>query len=250
MDLMSRGKTWQRFQEQGRIDPARLSRVGVNVGTIFRKKLIREKVDTAMMLVCDLSGSMSGTKVRQALQLAMAFSEACELLDIPNEVVGFTTDYHGRGPSLGKGLDKRAFSRWEPLRHYIIKPFEKRFHQCKHAFVNAAHVGLANNVDGEAVLWAAKRLAKRTEQDLRMVVMSDGYPAACECNHSEIMRHLTFAVKKVEKAGIQCVGIGIQSDAVKRYYTDHVVFHELEDLVTGGYSKIASYFKRRKVKAR
>ena len=249
MDLQGRGKRWRRFQDSGRVDPARLSRVGVGVGSIFRKKLIQSKIDTAMMMVVDLSGSMSGPRVKLALQLAMAFSEACELLDIPNEVVGFTTGY--ATGAAGSGIDLRGtFSRWEPLKHVIIKPFDKRFAQCKHSFVRAAEVGLSQNVDGEAVMWAARRLAVRREQDLRMIVLSDGFPAACECNQSEIRRHLKFAVKKAEKAGIQTVGIGIQSSAVSQYYDDNTVFHSLDDLVSGGYAKVSSYFKKRTVKAR
>ena len=251
IDLQGRGKRWRRFQDSGRVDSARLSRVGVGVGTIFQKKLIQTKIDTAMMLVVDLSGSMCGSKVKLALQLAMAFCEACELLDIPNEVVGFTTGYATGAHSTPSGISLReTFSRWEPLKHVVIKPFDKRFAQCRHAFANAAHVGMNQNVDGEAVLWGARRLAGRRESDLRMIVLSDGFPAACECNASEITRHLKFAVKKAEKAGIQTVGIGIQSPAVKQYYEDHVVFNSLEELVQGGYSKIASYFKRRGVKAR
>jgi len=173
------------------------------------------------------------------------------LLDIPNEVVGFTTSYATGKASTAKGLDlATTFSRWEPLMHVVIKPFDKRFMQCRNAFVNASMIGLSQNVDGEAVMWGARRLAVRREKDLRMIVLSDGFPAASECNHSEIRRHLKLAVKKAEKAGIQTVGIGIQSAAVSQYYDDHVVMNDLEDLVKGGYSKIASYFKAREVKAR
>jgi cobalamin biosynthesis protein CobT len=235
-DLQGRGRLWVRNARRGKIDENKLYRVATDDDRVFRRRVVRETIDTAFSLLIDFSGSMAETRLELALVLGMAFSESCDLLGIPNEVLGFTTS--GAEIDLPSHIAHR-YTRRDPLCHLVIKPYERSFSASRHAFANAFDQVLPLcNVDGEALLWAARRLAERREAHQTLVVLSDGAP--CCCRHPGLLaRHLKETVKKNEDAGIQCVGIGIQSAAVKYFYRQHAVINRLDDLVSGGYEVVA-----------
>jgi cobalamin biosynthesis protein CobT len=64
-----------------------------------------------------------------------------------------------------------------------------------------------------------------------MIVLSDGQPA-CSGNSDDQNTHLVNVVKKIEKAGIDVVGLGISSDAVKQYYSRNIVFHDSAEIAS------------------
>lgn len=253
MDLLGRGRAWHRNTTAGRIDPQKLHRVGVRDERVFKRRLPRIKINSAMALLVDCSGSMSGGRVTLAMELAMAFSESCDLLAVPNTVLGFTTADDCPPPSPGGayGMADRAafaarFCRIRPLVHYVIKPFEQGFHRCRHAFANARDHNSVTNVDGESVLWAARRLCQRPESNLTLMVLSDGYPneACCEDNNAVLHDHLRRSVARLDRIGMQVIGVGINSDAVSKFYPEYVVVRELSDLVLKGYDKISQQLRR------
>lgn len=262
-ELLGMGPMWARGQTRGKIDDRRLYRAALKDRQIFKRKRAQPTMNTAVELLIDYSGSMaegvglrrrkkgesrvpedpesSGmTKVDLAIRLAMLFSETCDLLDVANEVTAFTTN-----PLLIDPLGRpEVFTRWEPLRLMVLKPFEAKFKACVHAFANAKSMGLYNNVDGESVLWAARRLAEREEENLVLIVLSDGMPHANGCNMDGIAAHLRGAVQRVKHAGIRVLAFGINSEAVKHFYgDDYVVFNRIDDLVTGGYARIAQILR-------
>ena len=62
---------------------------------------------------------------------------------------------------------------------------------------------LKENIDGEAILFAARRLEKRIEQKKIMLIISDGNPiddATNSNNENDILNdHLELTVKNIEK---------------------------------------------------
>jgi hypothetical protein len=89
----------------------------------------------------------------------------------------------------------------------------------------------SENLDGEAVLWQARRLAKRGEHRRVMFVLSDGRPAGHRPG-VDGQGYLRDAVRRVEDAGIEVYGIGIQDDSVCNYYARSWVVYSLQDLQT------------------
>ena len=59
--------------------------------------------------------------------------------------------------------------------------------------------------------------------------MSDGMPAG-EGGFGTLQNDLREKIKRIEKTGIETVGIGIQTDAVKAFYKDFVQVDKLSDL--------------------
>lgn len=205
------------------------------------------KIDTAVTLLWDCSGSMGGahydhnkkiypsmTKSVLARISAVAFHEALTRVNIPHEVLGFHTG-GGHSDELQKqiqaarhaGDDLWRYSRLEELdARMVFVPFGQSDGR---AICEIG--GHAANRDGECVLWAAKRLATRGETRKILIVGSDGLPAGARYSHLEA-KYLKEVVQKVINAGIEVYGIGIKNKAVQHYYPDWVNLEDLSDLPT------------------
>lgn len=238
-DLAQPRNDWARMQSQGQLDPLLLHRAGFD-NKVFRKRLPRTKVDTAMTMLIDYSGSMSrGTesrgKIDLAIQLALLFAETAERLEISCEVLGFTA-----GITLEEVAPKEGYQRVLPLNHLILKDFSQSFHQARYSFLKPSDPSrMCHNVDGESLLWAAGRLAERSEKKKVLWVLSDGKPHAEHSCTEDLIDHLRSAVRTTRKQGITCIAIGIESNHVADLYENWMVVDSVADLVASGYAKIA-----------
>lgn len=90
-------------------------------------------------------------------------------------------------------------------------------------------VGTTANLDGEAVMWQARRLARRPEPRRVMFVLSDGEPSG---SRSDVQgaRYLRESVRRCVDAGIEVYGIGMQSTEVRRFYPTSWVASTMEEL--------------------
>jgi cobalamin biosynthesis protein CobT len=211
--------TWFRNQERGQLDDRVLAKVGLGSKRLFRKRIPQEQIDTAMTLLMDLSGSMTGSKSTLAIQTALIYSEVLESLDVPHEILGFTTDSWNSDHVGG-------FNRTIPLHHIIFKTFDEKMGVVRNRLASALTTSMRHNVDGEAVQWAGARISERKERRKIIMVLSDGYPEDGNWN-SRLKAHLKKAVKEVESKGIGCIGVGMMSDAVEDFYRDSVVCDSL-----------------------
>src|SRR5581483_4499799 len=81
---------------------------------------------------------------------------------------------------------------------------------------------LKENIDGEAVEWAASRLRRREERTKYLIVLSDGAPlddSTLQANGDGYLNHhLIRVVSEIEQAGdIRLAAIGI-GHPVEQYY--------------------------------
>ena len=226
--------TWENGRRSGRLHSANLSRLAVGDARVFRRRHETTSKDVAVELVVDASGSMAGEKVHLAAQSAYALSAVLERIGIKHEVICFTT---GEVPANRDVIEAesrkigRNFSRVESLYMPIIKSFNERLStEVKERFgwLPNSRI-LRNNVDGECIEIAARRLMARRESGKVMIVLSDGAPNAAGDSWS-LSRHLQHAVKQVMKAGVTTVGIGIMTDSVRRYYPKNLVINNVNEL--------------------
>lgn len=227
---------WESGLRRGRLNPSALARLRTGDDRVFRTRHESTTNDVAVSLVVDASGSMSGSKIHTASAAAYALSSVLDRLKIANEVICFTT---GGSPDMGiaKEQEKKygvQYSRYESLYMPIVKGYQERIAtETKRRFgwlPNASF--LANNIDGECVDVAFRRLMQRKEKGKVMIVLSDGCPNAYGDGRVQ-SRHLKDTVKKIEKLGTKVIGIGIQSDAVRAYYSKSVIVNKVEDLPRG-----------------
>jgi len=221
----------------GKLDPAGLVRLRFNDPRVFSRKQESRSKDVAVSLVIDMSGSMSGAKIHLAAQAAYALTSVLERLKIKSEAICFTTTEPKGGRDTYEQIRKEQartgarFSRVEALYMPILKGFEEGM-----TAVTRQRFGwlpncsmMRNNIDGECVEIAARRLLARKEKGKIMIVLSDGYPAGA-CDGDVLSSHLKSVVKRVSAAGIKTIGIGIHSDAVRKFYDKNVVINDIKEL--------------------
>jgi len=263
--LSTQKRDWEIAREVGVLDPKRLSRVITGSRNVFRMREDRKEVDTAVSVMIDLSGSMYGYEARLAQQVAIALSLVMEKSGVSYEVLGFNNYYvNTDSPSVGAGCFSNAlagsparrrefvnraraamsggdqFSRYEPVQIYEFKGFDKRLVQERLGLGVINRLAGGHNSDSEAVSVAANHLKRRPETKKILFVLSDGQPAvSCDFGTNHLAQHLRNQVAEVGKHGIDCVGIGIKSEAVKHFYPNYVVVNDLDDLPKQAFDQLA-----------
>jgi cobalamin biosynthesis protein CobT len=226
--------TWEAGRRSGRLHAANLARLAVDDGRVFRRRQESTSKDVAVELVVDVSGSMRGAKVHLATQAAYALSSVLERIGISNEVICFTTgrpavDYE----TLNEEIRKigRSFTRIESLYMPILKGFNERLKtdvKERFGWLPNSRI-LRNNVDGECLEVAARRLLARREAGKVMIVLSDGAPNANGDAYA-LATHLKKVVGDIAKTGINIVGIGIMTDKVQKFYPKNLVINNVNEL--------------------
>jgi cobalamin biosynthesis protein CobT len=208
--------------KKGKLDQSRLSRIcfdapGFNE-RVFKTRIENKTLDAAITVLVDMSGSMGGDKVYNALASTKLVNEVCSTLNIPLEILGFT-DVN----DFGKASDPLMF---------IYKNFSdfKVSNDSLEEYFSMSSNYMEGNPDGENILWAYDRLVKRKEKKRILIVMSDGSPAA-----SRGMRGIsTFThkvIEEIEKAKlVDIYGLGLCSDSVKDYYKSHSIVNEPQNI--------------------
>jgi len=136
----------------------------------------RMKTDTslAISMLIDNSGSMRGPKIVHTAAWCSLIGEWLDRLRIQNEILGFTTRAWKGGQSREAWLagGKQAEpGRLNDLRHLVYKSFSASFSDAAPNLGVMAREGiLKENIDGEAILWAASRLRKQNA-DRRILVV-------------------------------------------------------------------------------
>lgn len=235
--------------KSGKLHMASLHRVSQGDVRVFTQKQEHKSKDTAVMLLVDNSGSMSGEKMRIAMLSAYALARTLDRVNIKCEVLGFTTGGWGDVPRNVINMmheearnSKINYDRDTPLVMPIYKTFDERLNtivKSRIAYALNAQNGLAGNIDGECLRIAANRLHARPEKRKIMLVLSDGQPAGSH----RAAPHLKRTVKDIIKEGIECIGIGIKTDAVRKFYDNNVVLNDTNELpneVMGQLKKILS----------
>lgn len=228
-------KHWDSGRRSGRLNPANLARLAVNDDRIFRRRRETKTKDVAVTLLVDCSGSMAGGRIALATASAWAVAEVLDRINIPCEVLGFTTS-HDTGAMEDQWRsdpNPHIYSRIYPLYVPIFKDFSEKFgpeQKLRLAKYYACVGHMSQNVDGECLQIAADRLARRQEPGKVIIVLSDGQPNAGYYGNASLDDHLRWTAEGLERVGIHCVGIGIQTDAPSHYYQHHVRVDELDQL--------------------
>ncbi|MGN8188626.1 cobaltochelatase CobT-related protein [Burkholderia sp. 22088] len=230
---------WTGGHKTGRLHGPSLARISVGRSDVFRRKQTNKTKDVAVELLVDCSGSMwSHRKMVIAAYSAYALSSVLDQLSIPNEVLAFTTKDYPREALEQLVREEQeggfVYTRRSALRLAIVKGFNERMTpDIRRRFAQLAHCDdmMAENVDGESVQIAARRLMQQRAERKILKVLSDGMPA-CNGMSAALNEHLKEVVRKVEASGVDVIGLGIVSDAVEAFYRSHVVLNDVKDLPT------------------
>jgi len=226
---------WEPGLKRGKINPSALHRLSHGDPRVFRRKIESDSRNIAVSLVIDMSGSMHGSKIESACVAALMFSQVLTSLNISHEISAFST-YHGwhSNTSLPHYEDVNKmlagarsssefgkYGRYAPITNFILKGYKERLTEEKKRLVSlipSAYSGcMANNVDGESVDLAGRRLLAQPEARKVMIVMSDGCPAA-DGGGGQLVGHLHAVVKGLTASGVEMLGLGLMDENVKKFY--------------------------------
>ncbi len=250
--LAKQNRSWDFDLEEGLLDTARLDRVVVNPmdPLSFKQEKDTEFRDTVVSLLIDNSGSMRGRPISVAAMSADILARTLERCAVKVEILGFTTRAWKGGQAREKWLaaGKPANpGRLNDLRHIVYKAADTPWRRARKNLGLMLREGiLKENIDGEALLWAANRLIARTEQRRILMVISDGAPvddSTLSVNPGNYLeKHLRDAIDYVENnSGIELLAIGIGHD-VTRYYRRAVTIVDAEQLGGTMMEKLAELF--------
>lgn len=239
-------RDWDVGREFGRLDTRRLTSAFAGRSNVFKMREDRNEIDTAVMFLVDMSGSMAGYEIEVAKQCVIAMVEAIDRTGIKYEVLGFNNQTSLDASRLGVEDHRQlrdmiyggAYARIEPLDMWIFKQFDERLFEAKGAIAQMSQCAGGNNSDGEAVAYAYARLRKMPQSRKVMMVLSDGYPA-CQGGDERLNHHLRRVVKDMDADGIECIGIGINSNAVQQFYPRWVVVTNVSDLAGAAMDQIS-----------
>lgn len=217
---------------------------------IFRRKEGGKDISTAVTILIDASGSMSGTKIHLAQKTAIVLAEAIGRVGVPIEVLVFNNRSPNRdevpnydevmalrNDILQANRGENSYGRIEPLSMYVAKSFEDNMNASKVGLGGIHHMAGHNNSDGEALLRAWEGLRKRPEKNKVMLVLSDGAP--CCAGNGTVAQHLRDTTELLTKEGANLIGLGILDNSVKYYYKKHAVINNLDELAGTALDNIA-----------
>lgn len=171
-----------------RINPAAAAG---NDGKIFKRNRLPEDYPIlAVSVLIDESGSMSGSRIRKAMQTAMILEDFCRGLDIPIAITGH---------SVRAGV---------VIKSYI--DFEETNPKTKYRLTDMMSGGC--NRDGFALRYCIKRLEQRDEPTKLLILISDGRPADSNYSGDAATRDLQEVQKYCKKKGITLFTAAIGDD--------------------------------------
>ncbi len=245
-------RSWEFDREEGLLDAGRLARVVASPTTPLSFKVEKEMEfrDTVVTLLLDNSGSMRGRPISIAAITADVLARTLERCDVKVEILGFTTRAWKGGESreawLAAGRPANP-GRLNDLRHIVYKRADAPWRRARQNLGLMMREGLLKeNIDGEAVEWAHRRLLVRPEARRILVVISDGAPvddSTLSVNASNYLeRHLREVIHMVERRRqVELLAIGIGHD-VTRYYSRAVTITDAEQLAGAVTEQLAGLF--------
>ena len=204
----------------------------------FKQEKQTDFRDTVVTLLIDNSGSMRGRPITIAALSADILAHTLERCGVKVEILGFTTRAWKGGQSRERWVadgKPRNPGRLNDLRHIIYKAADAPWRRSRKNLGLMLREGLLKeNIDGEALLWAYRRLIARVERRRILMVISDGAPvddSTLSVNPGNYLeKHLREAIRDIEdRDAVELVAIGIGHD-VTRYYRRAVTIVDAEEL--------------------
>jgi cobaltochelatase CobT len=254
--MAQQNRSWDFDLEEGYLDPSRLTRVVIDDmrGTFSPLSFKREKDtnfrDTVVTLLLDNSGSMRGRPITVAATCADILARTLERCGVKVEILGFTTKQWKGGQAREawlQGGKPPQPGRLNDLRHIIYKSADAPWRRSRKNLGLMMREGLLKeNIDGEALDWAHKRLLARSEQRKILMMISDGAPvddSTLSVNPGNYLeRHLRGIIEEIEmRSPVELLAIGIGHD-VTRYYRRAVTIVDAEELGGVMTEKLAELF--------
>ena len=251
--MAQQNRAWDFDLEEGILDTARLTRVVIDPlhALTFKHERDADFRDTVVTLLLDNSGSMRGRPIMVAACCADILARTLERCGVKVEILGFTTKAWKGGQAreawlaAGKPVNP---GRLNDLRHIVYKSADAPWRRAKRSLALMMREGLLKeNIDGEALAWAHKRLLGRPERRRILMMISDGAPvddSTLSVNTGNYLeQHLRQVIEEIEtRSSVELIAIGIGHD-VTRYYRRAVTITDPAELAGAMTDKLVELFE-------
>lgn len=183
-----------------RLDSTRLCRVMAGDTRVFRTPTERQRPNTAVHILVDMSSSMTGVDEQIAREASMALALALEAIPGVNPAVTYFCD-----------------NSQQPV--YSVVKHGQSVVSNAGRFLKGASGGTPM---AEGIWYSAFELSKTREDKKMMIVVTDGAP-----NYAPPTKAV---IDLCERSDINVVGIGIRTHAVAQFFTNHIVINEAGEL--------------------
>ena len=221
-------------QKEGIIDGAQLYKIQKGNGNIYKQKVLGRRVNTAVTILCDVSGSMTGSKIKMLQSTLLVIGDTMLALKIPFEILSYTTS-HSRHPEVQKIKEeyyenrrKSPYNRIEPLLLTIIKDFNENYSNIRNLI--PMMTADRNTPTNEAFKWGCKRLIQRNENRKLLFILEDGHPGLDNSSRFLLEKDLIENVADAEKNNLEIIGIGLLSDEVKKFYNNSIIINDVAQI--------------------
>ena len=251
--LMARlNRRWEYGLEDGILDTSRLPRIIVdpNLEPTYKRETETKMKDTVLTLLIDNSGSMRGRPITIAALTTDILAKTLERAGVKVEILGFTTVNWKGGQSRAQWTQNARPpqpGRLNDVRHIIYKAADAPLRRTRNNIGLMLKEGiLKENIDGEALLWAYKRLTNRREDRKILMVISDGAPvddSTLSSNKSGFLeKDLLRVISGIEEQGnVELTAVGIGHD-VSKYYKRAITIRDASDLPPVMMNELANLF--------
>ena len=250
--MAQQNRAWEFDLEEGTLDPVRLPRIVIDPyqPLSFKREKDTNFRDTVVTLLIDNSGSMRGRPITVAATCGDILARTLERCGVKVEILGFTTRAWKGGQAREAWLQAGKPAnpgRLNDLRHIVYKSADAPWRRARKNLGLMMREGLLKeNIDGEALDWAHKRLLARPEQRKILMMISDGAPvddSTLSVNPGNYLeRHLRWVIEEIEtRSPVELIAIGIGHD-VTRYYRRAVTIVDAEELGGAMTEKLAELF--------
>jgi len=233
----------------------------------FQKRVKTDRQDTAISIVMDESGSMIGS-LSEARYILITFAVICQQLNIPFEVVGFTSyiwfEYvlgrkfeNGTNSEHDKEINKRAkevreaggFTRISALQNRVFRTFDEPVTDRDLSVLTQTEATGGTPI-ASGLAFSGKRLAERPETRKLAIVITDGTPTGMEGSRYaspnkrlSVQKANTYqlcnnvAAKLQREAGIETLFVGYSDDADVKNLNNSIHIEDLSEFS----KKMAAY---------
>lgn len=184
-----------------------------------------EREDAVVSILIDHSGSMRGQSIlytAATMEMVEAFLRS---LGIAHEILGFTTTQWRGGRSRKRWkwrFRPKNPGRLNDILHIVYRSPTGRDISRWHLGTMLRPDLLKENIDGEAILWAERRLLALPQRRKYLIVLSDGAPvddSTLLANGKDYLwDHLRDVIERIQGAGeVQLAAVLIGNEARPRY---------------------------------
>lgn len=190
----------------GRLDVKNIHKYKTSSDIFYNNTYKIKESDLGIGIVLDMSGSMSGEKIKNGKAALILLHEVLLKLKINHSIIGHNSN---------------KYQQCNIFKFYDFKEYRNKIRKA-YNLVNA-HVSSCN-CDSGALYYMYRQLKRIQNKDKICIIFSDGEPTHCS------QGDLLTQIKAMEMSGIKVIGIGINMPEISEYYTDNANATNLSDM--------------------